>query len=156
MLLPMVLNSMNLAQREQQVNEILQLNDESSKYGMVLSTDDVLQLLEARNGFLQHIGRIDISIEVSKSIISNFSNSSFMAPEIYVATLHELHQIFYYMKNETQDKIGDDALIKLMKDYFETSCGGSLELLKGNLHIFAEDFRKKNWIEKLAKEEEID
>ena len=156
MLLPIVLNSLNNALKEQQVNEILQLNDESSKYGMVLTANEVLQLLEARNGFLQHIGRIDIGIEVSKSIVCNFSNSTYMTPEIYVATLHELHEIFYYMKNETEDKIGDDALIKLMKDYFETTCGGSVELLKGTLHIFAENFRKKNWAEKLMTEEAID
>jgi hypothetical protein len=132
MLLPMALNSMYLAQKEQQINEILQLNDQSGKYGLTLT-----------------------GIEVSKNIISSFSNSSFIMPDAYTATLHELHEIFYHMKNETQDKIGDEALIKLIKDYFETSCGGSLEQLKGMLQIFADDFRKKHWQEMIAPKEDI-
>ncbi len=156
MLLPIVLNSVNIAQKEQQVNEILQMNDESSKFGLVLTAQETVQILEERNRCLKHIGRIDLGIEVSKSIISNFCKSSYITPEIYVATLHELHEIFYHMKNETEDKIGDDALIKTIKDYFENSCGGSTELLKGKLQIFADDFRKKNWQKNLIPKEEID
>lgn len=155
MLLPMVLNSMNIAQKEQQINEILQMNDESSKFGLVLTTNEVSQMLEARNVYLQHIGRIELGIEVSKALVANFCTSSYILPEAYVSTLHELHEIFYYMKNETEDKMGDDALIKLIKDYFENSCGGSLEQLKGMLQIFADDFKKKNWQEKLMPKEEI-
>ena len=156
MLLPIALKSMNIAQKEQQVNEILQMNDESSKFGVVLTSNEALQLLEARNTYLQHIGRVELGIEVSKLIISNFCNSSFITQEVYVDTLHELHEIFYYMKNETQDKIGDDALIILIKDYFEKSCGGSVEFLKGKLQIFADDFRKKNCQKDLTPKEEID
>lgn len=155
MLLPMVLNSMNIAQKEQQINEILQMNDESSKFELVLTANEISQMLEARNVYLQNIGRIELGIEVSKALVTIFYTSSYMLPDAYVSTLHELHEIFYYMKNETNDKIGDDALIKLMKDYFEKSCGGSLEQLKGMLQIFADDFRKKNWQEKLAPKEDI-
>ena len=60
------------------------------------------------------------------------------------------------MKNETEDKIGDDALIRVIKDCFENSCGGSIEVLKGKLQIFADDFRKKNWQKNLILKEEID
>ena len=122
----------------------------------MLTAQDTLQILEERNRCLQHIGRIDFGIEVSKAIISNFCNSSYITPEIYVATLHELHEIFYHMKNETEDKIGDDALIRVIKDCFENSCGGSIEVLKGKLQIFADDFRKKNWQKNLILKEEID
>ncbi len=33
------------------------------------------------------------------------------------------------MKNETLDLIPDDELIGLMRDYFETRCQGSIDLL---------------------------
>lgn len=147
---------MELAQKTQQVNEILQLNEESSKFGLLLTEVETIQILEERNTYLRNIGRIDIGIEVSKSIILNFCNSAYITPETYADTLHELHEIFYYMKNETEDKISDDVLIKLIKDYFENICGGSIELLKGKLQIFAEAFRKENWHKDLILKEEKD
>lgn len=144
MLLPIVLNSMNNALKERQVNEILKLNDDTREYGLVLKSEEVLQILDARNKYLQHVGRIELGIEVSKSIIHSFCNSSYIAQDGYVDALHELHEIFYSMKNETEDKIGDEKLIRIMKDFYEKSSGGSLELLKSQLLTFAEDFRKKN------------
>ena len=56
-----------------------------------------------------------------------------------MAIINEMHEIFYHIKNETEDKIIDDSLIKLMREYFEGPCGGSSELLKGMLTTFAED-----------------
>lgn len=156
MLLPIVLNSMNSALKEQQVNEILQMNDESSKFGLVLTANEAVEILEARNKYLQYIGRVELGIEVSKSIISSFCNSTYIAPEEYAATIHELHEVFYHMKNETEDKIGDEVLIKMIREYFEVSCGGSLELLKGKLQAFADEFRKKNWLANLVPEEVSD
>ena len=52
-----------------------------------------------------------------------------------------------YMKNETEDSIGDEALIDKMKDYFNNSCQGSLELLQGReIESYAKDIRRKNQI----------
>lgn len=156
MLLPIVLNSMNNAMKEQQVNEILQMNDESRRFGLALTATEAVQVLEARNKYLQYIGRIELGIEVSKSIISSFCKSTYITPEEYAATIHELHEVFYYMKSETEDKIGDEALIKIIREYFDDSCGGSLELLKGKLQAFADEFKKKNWLTNLVPEEESD
>lgn len=156
MLLPIVLNSMNSALKEHQVNEILQMNDESRKFGLVLTAKEVVQILEARNRYLQYIGRIELDIEVTKSIISNFCNSTYIIPEEYTAVIHELHEVFYYMKNETEDRIGDEKLVILIKDYFENSCGGSLELLKGKLQTFANEFRKKNGQMNIVPKEGLD
>jgi hypothetical protein len=154
MLLPIVLNSMNAIGKERLVNEILEMNDESREFGLVLTPQEAVQILEARNRSLQQLGRIELGIGVSQSIIHGFCNSSYIAPEDYVVTLNELHEIFYYMKNETEDKIGDDQLIKTMKDYFEGSCGGSLDLLKSMLISYAGDFRKKSALSSLMPEED--
>lgn len=144
MQLPMVSNLINSAQKGQQVNEILQMNDQSREFGLELTTKEVVQILETRNRYLTQIGRIEIGIEVSKAIILSFCNSSYIIPDEYVATINELHEVFYYMKNETDDKIGDDELVKIIKEGFEV-CGGSMELLKGKLQTFADEFRKKKW-----------
>lgn len=144
MFLPTVMNSMNNALKEQFVNEILQMNEQTSKYGLVLSAEETAQLLESRNRCLQQLGRVELGIDVSKSIIQSFCSSTYIKPEEYASTLNELQEVFYFMKNETEDKIGDTELIRIMKDYFENNCGGSLEFLKSELQVFAEDFRKKN------------
>lgn len=54
----------------------------------------------------------------------------------------ELHEIFYYLRNETEDKIGDVKLIHMMKDYFDGPCASSLEILRSKMEEFAENFRR--------------
>ena len=154
MLLPSIIKSMNIAKREQQIDEILEMNDQSSQFGVMLTANQAIQILEARNRFIQSIGRIELGVEASKLIIAYFCNSSFINQDDYVNILAELHEVFYYMKNETEDKIGDDELIRIIKDCFEKDCGGSLELIKGKLQIFADDFRKKNWEKEFLTKEE--
>jgi hypothetical protein len=151
--LSIVLSSMNALPIEQLTNEILAINEESKAYGLVLTSQDVAQVLEAGKRSLRQHGRIELGTGVIKSIIHSFCSSSFISPEEYVSTLNELNDIFYYMKNETEDRIGDDELVKMMKEYFETSCEGSLELLRSRLTEFAEDFRRKTDISGLYKEE---
>ena len=138
--MPLALTSMNLHQREQQINEILELNDTTNKFGLLLNATEITQILEERNKDLKYIGRIDFSIEVTKNLVANFCNSSFITQETYVETLQGLHTVFYHLKNETMDKIGDTILINLIKDYFENSCGGSVEVLKGKLNEFFQIF----------------
>ncbi len=154
MLLPTDFNSMNNIGQTRLINEILEMNKESREFNLVLTPRDAASILEARNEFLQQLARIEMSIDVSKSLIRNFCNSSFITPEDYVATLIELHEIFYHIKNETDDKIGDNELIRVMKDYFENSCGGSLELLKSMLASYSEEFRKTTVVHTLLKEDQ--
>lgn len=156
MLLPIVLNSMKTVGKELLVNEILEMNNESREFGLELTPQDAVQLLEARDRSLQQLGRIELGIGVSKSIIRSFCSSSYISKEEYVPALNELYEIFHYMKNETEDKIGDDEVIWVMKDYFENSCGGSLELLKSMLTSFAEDFRKKTGLSTMTPKEDQD
>lgn len=154
MQLPIVLSSMNTIGKEQLVNEILEMNNETQEFGLVLTRQEAFEIIESRNRSLQQLGRIELSADVSKALVHSFCNSSHIAAEQYVFTLNELHEIFYYMKNETEDKIGDNELIKIMKDYYENSCGGSLEFLKSTLTTFAEDFRKKMGLSSLMPKED--
>ena len=38
---------------------------------------------------------------------------------------------FYHFKTETEARVGDEALLRYMKQAFDSSCHGSLELLTG-------------------------
>ena len=153
MFIPTVLNSMNVLSKEQSANELLKLNEESKEFGLVLSLQDAVRGLEDRGRSLLQLGRIELGMEVTKSIIRNFYNSSYILPEEYATALSEIHDIFYSIKNETEDTVGDNELIKIMKEYFEGPCGGSLELLRSKLTSFAEDLRKKMELPVIKKEE---
>lgn len=112
------------------ISELLKTNEESAQYGLLLSASGALELMEARNLTIHNYGRVELSIDVVKNIIAEFCSSPYIDASEYVATLNELIDIFYYMKNETAERIGDSDLIAIMKDYFNNSCRGSTELLK--------------------------
>lgn len=89
---------------------------------MVLTPQDVEMMMAARSQVLYSYGRVELSIEVTKELIEIFSTSSFIQQENYADILNELHEIFYYLKNETEDRIGDMKLLHRMKEVFEEDC----------------------------------
>ncbi|MCD2346639.1 DUF6323 family protein [Clostridium guangxiense] len=123
-------------------NELLQTNEETEKYGLVLTLEDAKQIIKQRRKTLKGYGRIDLNFDVVKKIIKIFSSSTFINDENYVDIIIGLQETFYYLKNETEDQIGDDKLINIMKNLFENSCEGSLELLNSRLEEFSRTFRK--------------
>ncbi len=125
------------------LNEVLQTNQESQKYGLVLTDAEARGLVETRNQVISGHGRVELGIEPVKKIIRTFCNSPYIYPSEYAITMSELIEIFYYMKNETGDRIGDDELIGIMYEYFNGSCRGSLELLKDReMALFVRQFRR--------------
>lgn len=123
-------SSMAGISKQLSIGELLKTNEESAKFGLVLSSNDALGLIEARNLTISNYGRVELGIEVVRNIISAFCSSPYISGPDYAVTLNELVDIFYFMKNETADRIGDNELIAIMKDYFNNSCRGSTELLK--------------------------
>ncbi|QWU13252.1 hypothetical protein SAMN04487895_12213 [Paenibacillus sophorae] len=142
MYLPRLFNSLNVSMQEQCITELLELNEKTKEYGLILTPQDVELMMAARNQVLYSYGRVELSIEVTKALIEVFSASSFINQENYADTLNELHEIFYYLKNETEDKISDMKLLHRMKEVFEEDCEGSLDLLKSRLEEYAEEFRR--------------
>lgn len=129
--LPIRFNDFNAVQKEIRLNEILEMNQESRQYGLSLSADQASAVISVRNQVLKSYGRIELDISVTKKIIKEFQSSPHILQEDYVEALNTLHEIFYHMKNVTDDRIGDDELIEMIRDSFENTCEGSLELLVG-------------------------
>jgi len=119
--------------KEQQVGELLAMNAEAGKYGLALTPAAAAEIVEERNRVLAGCGRVDLNVSVTKQLIASFSSSPFVQPEDYVPLLHDLHEVFYYLKNETEDTIGDAELIAILKDAYENTCRGDSELLKGKI-----------------------
>jgi hypothetical protein len=62
-------------------------------------------------------------------IIKVFSVSEYINQQNYAQTVHELLELFYYLKTESRDRIGDRELIEILFDKFENECHGSLDLM---------------------------
>ncbi|MDT8716825.1 hypothetical protein IAI10_09155 [Clostridium sp. 19966] len=139
--LPDFFNPQKLSISQRNIDEILSLNKEMHKDSLTLAEDDAKAILKTRDKLLNNLGRVDINLDTTKKIIISFSSSAFINDENYLFILNDLQEAFYYIKNETEDAIGDDKIIGLMKDAFENQCEGSIELLNVNLEKFARNFR---------------
>ncbi len=137
-----ILNSIQLSPKSKTVMELLSLNEKTKERGLVLTPNDVKTLVVSRNKVLRDHARVELGIGVLKELIEVFSTSPYMDRDHYVDTLNELQEIFYYLRNETEDKIGDVKLIQQMNNYFNGPCAGSLELLRSKMEEFAENFRR--------------
>lgn len=124
----MAIFSSSLIQK-QAINEIIKCNDFTEEYGLVLTLDQAAQLVDTRFESLSANGRIEFGGGVIDKIIKEFCDSPYVNRFNYAETLEELLRIFYFYKNETLELLSDDELIEFMKDSFNNTCCGSIELL---------------------------
>lgn len=116
--------------QKQAVSEIMQLNEMTRQYELILTEQQAIELVKTRSHSLKSTRRIEFGGGVIDKIIKEFCDSPHIDQGNYAETLNELIEIFYYYKNETVDRISDDNLIKIMKKCFDGDCRGSLELLQ--------------------------
>ena len=112
------------------IAEIVECNKITSRYGLILSQADALELVATRSEALSNYGRIEFTGGIINKLVIRFADSPFLSKHNYVTTLNDLIETFYYFKNETLDEISDDELISFMKNYFDHRCQGSIELLQ--------------------------
>lgn len=117
--------------QKQAVGEIIKCNDYTVRYGLILTHEQALELVETRSRALSENGRIEFGGGVIDKIIKEFCDSPYISMHNYTPTIHELLEIFYYYKNETLDLVSDEDLIRYMKTAFDGICQGSLDLLSG-------------------------
>ena len=70
-----------------------------------------------------------------------FCDSPYIKNDTYEDTLHEIINLFYYLKNDTWDTISDDGIIEFIKTAFNSRCHGSIELLSGEALRLSEHIR---------------
>ncbi len=143
MFLPMLLNSANPLLNEKHVGILMNINNTSRQYGLTITAEDARNIVEVRNTVLRNYGRVDLGIAATGEIMEKFCTSSFIDSGNYLYIINEIQELFYYLKNETEEKIPDDELITLLRELFENYCWGSVEFLKGVVQEYAEAFRKQ-------------
>ncbi|MGG7059110.1 DUF6323 family protein [Clostridium tertium] len=122
--------------------EILKCNEITKEQGLKLNENDIKEIVKTRNIALEKSGRIEFDGQIINKIIENFCDSPYISQYNYSETINELVEIFYNYKNETLDYIGDNELIEIMKEFFDSYCQGSLELLEGKvLYKIADNIR---------------
>ncbi len=116
-----------------EIANIKKCNEYTTQYGLILSDDQINNLLERRKETLKETGRIEFREGIIDKLIKEFCDSPYINKENYAETLYELIEMFYEYKNETMDLITDDELIEFMKKSFDGICQGDLEYLSGTV-----------------------
>ena len=113
-----------------QLQSVLQCNEKSQKFGLILTEEDVKRLLEKRKDNLREQQRIEFGEGILPKLIFVFCDSPYVYQSNYVEVLMQLQEIFYQYKNETLDELTDDELLEEMKNAFDGECAGSVEYLQ--------------------------
>lgn len=129
-------------QYQHMLTEIRKCNDFTSAYGLRLTDTDIQELSQNRKEALERSGRIEFGGGVIQKIIMEFADSPYIYQDVYLDTLTQLQDLFYYFKNESLEDMTDDELIHIMKKYFDDVCQGSLDYLNYSmLENYCRDIR---------------
>ena len=142
MISPIILKSLNSNLQITQENEILDLNEKSQIYGLTLNKEDVKEIINSRDNILKSYGRIELDIGVTKMIIENLYKSQYTDKDDYVYVINDLHEVFYYLKNETLDQISDIEIIELIDEVYN-NCSGRIDIVQEKCEEFAKSYRWK-------------
>lgn len=129
---------------QNQLQKILEINQQTEKFNLTLSSEDALTLMEKRREILKEQQRIEFKESILPKLIFTFCDSPYIYQENYTDTIARLQEIFYLYKNEAMDELSDDELLEYMKQAFDGICKGSLEYLEETaLDSFARTIRRE-------------
>lgn len=122
--------------------KVLETNQYTQKYGLVLREEDAALLAEARADVLREQKRVEFGPGILPKIIYAFCDSSYIYQDNYCESMARLQEIFFQYKNEMLDEITDDELLEFMREQFENVCRGDFDYLEGTcLDLFAQAIR---------------
>lgn len=135
-------NWLELMSKQTQIIQVLETNQYTEKFGLILNKEDAELLAEERVNVLKKEQRVEFGQGILSKIIYAFCDSSYIMQENYRDALIHLQEIFYLYKNEMLDEITDDELLEFMREQFENVCYGDFSYLEGTcLDIFAQAIR---------------
>ena len=135
-------NWLEFMPKQTQVKEVLARNQDTERFGLVLSEREAELLIAERGEVLKKERRVEFGQGVLPKIIDAFCDSAYITQDGYCYTLVRLQEIFFLYKNEMMDEITDDELLEFMREQFDGVCYGDLDYLEGTcLDIFAQAIR---------------
>ena len=118
-------------------NKLIECNTFLNEYGLLLSSEDISSIIERRALALKNNKRIELDGGIIDKVIREFFDSPYISNDNFVETINEIIELFYYYKNETNDLISDDDLLKLMRKHYD-------EFAKGDLDYLSRNFFRRN------------
>lgn len=133
-----------LLSEKNQIQQVLEMNQKTERFGLALGDEDVKLLLEKRKDVLKEQQRIEFGEGILPKLIFTFCDSAYIYQDNYVTTIIRLQEIFYLYKNEFMEELTDDELLGFMRTAFDGVCEGSLEYLEETfLEELAHGFRSR-------------
>lgn len=123
-------NDMVLLQKQNILKKMIETNQTTQRFGLMLKQQDAELILKERDNTLREQKRVEFGTTIITKIIYEFCDSDFITSDNYVETIIRLQEIFYLYKNEMHDEITDDELLHFMKEQFEVICFGDLDYLE--------------------------
>lgn len=113
------------------VAALARCNEKTGRFGLRLQPEEMTQLARQRFEVLEQTGRVEFGDGVLEQLIEIFQDSPYLHQGAYAETIGALQALFYHFKNESQDRLTDEILLREMKRIFDGPAGGSLEYLSG-------------------------
>lgn len=107
------------------------MNRRLEGHGLTLRPEELRELARRRQAHLQATGRVEFGEGILPALVFTFADSPHIPPGEFAATIDALLECFYYFKNETDERVGDEELLCFMKAHFDGDCRGSAEQLYG-------------------------
>lgn len=133
---------LELWSEQNQLQKVIEMNEKTQRFGLVLSEEEAKWLVERRRENLKEQQRVEFGEGILPKLIFAFCDSPYIYQENYADAITRLQEIFYLYKNESMDMLTDDELLEAMKNAFDGVCEGSLEYLEETaLEEFARNIR---------------
>ena len=143
--------SANALTERKLVNNLLQINSATQKYGLILTETIAKEIAVSRQQTLKDNDRIDFSPDPMVRLVKAFSQSYYITQDTFSEVISEMIELFYFLKNEIIDEDGneilsDDDMISEMLIVFNDYCAGEMELMQNKgVEIIIRKYRFKGW-----------
>ena len=117
-------------QTRETIQALEEANHRTARYGLTLTSEQMVVLAESRTQALQDTGRVELGEGILPRLIEVFCDSTNLHQADYAAALEALQAIFYRCKNEAGDLTPDEDILQLLRRAFDRA-GGSTDYLEG-------------------------
>ena len=112
------------------IQNLVDLNAKANNYGLVISEAVAIEIAMYRSQALTEHERFETNSNAISRLTSAFLETRYINQEDFAHTIGEIINLFYLIKNETENNISDDDLISELLKVFTETCFGSLEIMQ--------------------------
>ena len=142
---------------KQFIQNLVDLNAKANNYGLVITEAAAKEIALYRSQALAENERFETNSNAISRLTSAFLETRYINQDDLAPTIGEIINLFYHIKNETENTISDDDLISELLKVFTETCFGSIEVMQskglekilrkyklGDTNIW-DDYENTNW-----------